>query len=753
MRLGYFIFITAALITMTSCMKKSKIRSIQNQSNISDPSTPTAECPNGVVLSAEPLSVTGGVPVFYTYSPVTFKIVATGCKYGYQLNGTTSRNFSRTIYTNKQYTTAQTENVETFSVSIRDAAGNAVREFEVESDPFRIDTMVQPQCELEPAQAFVDGSGTVRVKFTPSESGKLLTIAPQANQAVTISQISPGAPPTAGRDVVANRSYDYILTTSGGSGVIDFKYRKNLAAGVTPPSNLDQITGTCSVEVIPSLCNAGVQADFLGNGGSQDLRIVCDTRTIQVTPVSGGAVNVFATLANISNIRQLIPGNINGDSKADLLIFKKNAANDEATFQLGITQANNTFNSKINEACATKWKIDGKSLPEQFHFEPKGTGPAKIWALIGADQASAVRYQATIQANSDGSCNLSQPAVAGASISISADKSTISHGESVVITWGAVNVAGSTCSLKKKLSSEPDANYQVVAGEENKNAGGAQVVSHPVASGAITASTDFQASCFVAGGIDLKEKVTIQVDDASFPLKVFESTLSGSPSISFFHPEIPEGKNIGDFTGKDLYLTWNRPAGASSCQLVRTPVVGNEVVESIARESNGPRTIKTDRTTTFKIRCNGVDDISKLVVMGGAPQLKTGTATSASWANVEPNAAQTAKPLILTANGQGAKIKLISVAIGNQTGSAGSFSVNEACNNVDLNPVASSECAVNITYNSGGRGTSRGGKLEVSYKRYNDRGELLPEVYKNVMGSVSGSVKAGGGGGGGRPGK
>jgi len=750
MRLGKFIFIITALTTMTSCMKKSRIGSRDTQSTITDPSTPTAECPNGVVLTAEPLSVTGGVPVFYTYSPVTFKIVASGCKYGYVLNGTTSRNFSRTIYTNKTYTTAQTEDIETFSVSIRDAAGNAVREFEVESDPFRIETMVQPQCDLEPAQAFVDGSGIVRVKFTPSESGKLLSIAPQANQTVAISSTSPGPLPSAGRDVVANRSYDYILTTNGGSGLIDFKYRKNLAAGVTAPSNLDQITGTCSVEVIPSLCNAGVQADFLGNGGSQDLRIVCDTRTIQVTPVSGGAVNVFATLSNISNIRQLIPGNINGDSKADLLIFKKNVANDEATFHLGITQSSNTFNSKINDACATKWKIDGKSLPEQFHFEPKGTGPAKIWALIGADQASLVRYEATIQANSDGSCNLSSPTASSASVSISASKSTISHGESVVITWGAVNVAGATCSLKKKLSSELDASYQSVSGEENKNAGGAQVVSHPVDSGAITASTDYQASC-EGGGISKKEKVTIQVDDASFPLQVRESTLNGSPSISFFNPEIAADKNIGHFSGKNLFLTWNRPAGASSCRLHRLPVGGTETSETISRESNGPRTVKVDRTTTFSVRCSGVDDVSKMIVMGGAPDIKPGTAVQASWANVAPNAAQAAKPLIMSASGRGAKIKVISVSIGNPAGS-GSFSVNDGCNNQDLNPVGSSECTVSVTYTSGAQGTSAYGWLKVKYKRYNDRGELLPEEYENLLHYVSGTVQrpAGGGGRGGK---
>ena len=455
-------------------------------------------------------------------------------------------------------------------------------------------------------------------------------------------------------------------------------------------------------------------------------------------------------------------GNISGDSKADLLIYKTEtvAGVTQAFFQLGVTSSTNDFGASVNNRCSSVWNVAGKALPEQFRFTARsGNAPAKISALLGAD-STALLYESSVQVNSDGSCNLSTPSIATGSVSLTADRTLLPFGQSASITWGAVNVGSSACSLRKKLASQSDASYQDVPGEGNKNGGGQQVLEHSVSSGPITANTDFQAVCKPnAGqvGLDQTQTIRINVTDTSYPLQVMENNEAGSPSISFFHPNIPSRKNIADFDKKTLFVKWDK-TGGTSCKLRLLPEGETELPMVDIASSSGAlgRAVDFKRTSEVRIECSGVEPSFKKIVMGGAPQIKEGTSSSVSWSQVSANSAQPAQPFILAASNRGAKIRIKSVAIANDNNATGTLTLDSGCRDKILDPAASAasdkECTLNVTYNSGKAGSQKAANLEVTYQRYDENGVLLNAEYKDYLGTISGKVR-GKSGGGGRGGK
>lgn len=747
MRLLLNVFVVLALVTTTSCMKKS-VSKFATQSNITDPTVPTLECQRGAQISIEPegreRDVTGNI-VFRTGVPAYFRVTASGCSYGYQV-GTSGRAFQGTTVIPKTYSSAQAANTDSFPISILNANGQVARTFQIQSNPdmpFVVVAGSNPSCQIFPQPVYIGPNRVAQIEWIPAQGGTLRSITPVTGSELQIENIYPALNSTTGQPINANQKYVYQITTNRKSGVLTFGFESP-----SPIVGMGLQQGACTVELIASDCDRGVYANFLGLSGnySQPLQYRCQDKRFWLTAPSGelldfGSFTVQST--DQSNlIKWMSAGKLVKNSPNDgLLIYRQVAG--AGKFHRGIVTDLNgasSFNqSKLNQECTGQWSVPGASLPEFFQITPASlTEDAKISAVLSVGGQSVLYESSVVIGANDSSCNITAPAATATRVAISAGNPQVAYKATTVITWSAANVSGYICSLLSKPNASPESPFLPVANEANKNQGGAQVASHGVQTSPILEDIDFRASCEKSGSPTITQDVTVRVDERSLPLMILESP--NSQAIRYFEPAIPDNGNITAFTNKRVFLRWNADPGASSCVLRTTPLGETTSQVTVGTRGNAePRDIVG--TTTFELSCSGAAAVSRTIKMGGAPFIKTGTAQSVSIPGVEPSSVSD-RALVVTGISKGQKIQIQTVTVAGAAGD-GNFEVNTACNGKEVGPgSADGECSVNVRYTAGGYSTSKSGWLSVQYKRFNADNVLQPTVYTNYISTLAGSVRA-----------
>lgn len=706
------LFITAVLISfsLTACMKKKKISTAGLYSNVQDPSQPTPECPNGADFIIE--AVGKIPPVFDTGTPVTFKIDGgTNCKYGYKITAGPGMgtSFRRYTYASSQYTAAFQGRRELFTIAILGADRQPVRDFEFESEPFEVKLAAPPSCTVNPAQAYLNSDGRLRLGLSVAQAGSLETIT-SSEQGYLMA-----IPSLPRNNLTANQTiWDLNIYTQKKSGTITFGIKDSAR----------NLTGSCSVNVINSDCDRYLSGDFLGEGGSsvfplysgsyyrslQSLHLDCDSKAMIVTGGENGTT-FFGTLTG-GDPRQLIAAQIDSDAYTDLLVVREAAG--KAVFQVN----KSTGSAFTQITCSGDWTPPaGASLP--LSFELKGTAGSQ--KIVGRQNNKL--YEAALSLNG-GACAVAAVAESAANMSIAAFPEVVDYNQPVNITWSAQNVDGYTCKLEKCDGTDCSDGKRTSL---EQNLTGNQIVQRTFQVANMLKETIFQSSCVRATPANtISQQVRVGIRSGSGPsLLVRLSTDTSQAGVTYFAPNYPALSSFAASKPTPVYLSWNFPnSSASSCSLLieeagkdaKTEAVVS-YVQSSAREISGP--------ASFKVTC-GSEVVGPIrIKMLGSPVIQSGTVGELDFKNKEPNASEE-RILKVQANSVGEKIKIDKLRIVKvdkyEDLSPANFTVT-GCEQKVLIP--GETCDAKVKFTAGTYSQAFNGYLAVEFKRYDDAGVEL----------------------------
>ncbi|NBX92296.1 MAG: hypothetical protein EBQ85_03575 [Proteobacteria bacterium] len=675
------------------------------QSEVTDPTTPTAECPSGAGFTIE--AVGAIPPVFDTGSTVNFRVDGgSSCKYGYKINvGGVDRSFSRVIYIGKTYSQPAQGLTEIFSISILNAARQVVRTFQFESEPFDIRLAANPTCTIYPATAYLNQQGSVRLTFTPAQAGRIDAIS-SPTENYFASPVADSLKTDLNTRYGSNLQAPFSLITKQESGVINFDIKDS-----------QNRSGRCSVNIVKSDCNRYLSGDFMGRSlvgspASQNLNINCDTKAIMVTPPQEGAY-YFGQLSG-TEPKLVIPGKIDGDAFVDLLVVRE--ANDQASFQV-LKSDGQQFTQQLN--CTGSWAKLNASTPLPTTYELREFVSGSNAKIVGRQGGLNYEMDLTL---SGSACAVSNPRTSSAAISIAAAPTNVDYNAKSVITWSAQNMSGYSCKLEQCAGTNCSGTNTVL--EEGIQ--GEQIVPR-TKEVQITQTTNFKATCSKTGVDPLSNAVTVTMNAGTGPvLRVRTNQDVAYNPVTFYEPNYADGTSLQyGYNHNDVYLSWNFPGSTGPCSLTQAPQGRDpQVVSNLATSATSFKRSVSGKND-FTLAC-GSESRTVNLMMGGAPVIQAGTQQTLNFANKEPGAVET-RILKVQAWPWGGKIRIdrlraVNIVSGLNFTDSTQYSVT-GCAGVVLEP--GQTCDASVTFRAGTYSTVYSGHLAVEYKRFNDQGQLV----------------------------
>lgn len=759
-RLG-ILFLAGVVLISAGCMKK-RVSKFGNQSMITDPSTPTPECPAGANFSIRPLAEghlrdDEGYLVFRTGSPVFFSISASGCSAGFEVvvNGA-GRFFRNETTTAITFSTPSSVPINAnFVINIlRDTpTGKQVaRDFQIQSSsdhPFKVVSSPEPMCDVWPNPVYLNERKVAKLDWTPAVAGKLKSITAVTDTEVaeaerlTLGVVYP-AIPAAGLSVSPNTPKKFEISTNGKAGLIKFEYEAPNNSNVV---NSARSTGACTVEVIAGGCGGSYRGNFLGlsDRSKQNIQLSCPQNEIWFTDADGTQSRLASFNFNQNPIKRTLIGQlIQADPREGLLLYKQAAG--VGKFYRALVQdlgdGSYTFGQQLNQECGGAWTLPAgatNGLPESFMLiRATATEKAKISALqvIGGQ---SYLYEADLNiALDNSSCVVENLRQTEKTVKIAADSNLVNFNSTTTVRWEAtLNDTGYSCSVSTKLVSAEDAAYQAVSGHSNRN-GQNRYSNQSFQTVPIDDDRIYRLICEKSGATSLEQTVIVNVNPNSVPLQIRTSSGTGTPPTRYVNPNLAPGAYVSELTATPVYVRYNVPSGTSSCRVSTEPAGGTAT--SVSVSGQGELNPSIDRTTSFRLSCDqGLSTpISRNVSMGGLPDVKPGTFNTISIPAADPNTS-TDRDIVVQASRNRTKIKIKNATISNVSGS--NWTVDTACDGQELNADGSNECVVGVRYTAGGHSTSAVAKLVITYQRYNADGVLEPTEYTHAIASLQGAVK------------
>ena len=742
MRLGIMSTLVLVLITSTACMKKKKISTGGLQSTITNPLTPTNECPSGLNVVVEALS-SAYPKSFPIGTPINLRVQATGCINGVRVidNGALLGvgGASNVTYVTKQPVVVGLNQTSNVQIAVLDAAGATVRSFNFSSDPYNIAQIQVPtaSCQLSPGTTYrssQSGSAlsSLQFKVTSSVAGRLTNITSPDTSYILGNVPYSSTNPLA---LEANKESDFIyLNVKSQSGVVRFE--------VTPTGSSTPVS--CDATIVVSSCGNAVFGDFDGDSYRDWLNRDCRTGNFLVQSSGQGYGTVlFGALPITENYAQMVVGKVLNGAYDNLLLVGQQTVNNVTSpvFKVGLStgQAFNflacTLQSAADNFILTDITVDDLS---------------NVTKIIGIKDG--MRYERSLTVSASG-CAVGSASQQTSRVFISASPNPVRYNESSVISWGATNIQNNSCSVQKCTGTD-FSSCAPVANQQNIGTVSGSIVTRYFQSDALTAATRYKAVCTNS----LNQVADVGIQTGTGPFFGVKSVQNSSylPIPALIRPDYPVGSSLeGNRKVSNLYFDWNVP-GASNCSFAVDRTGSNQGNLGGSVTNYG---IQIDGSIRATLSCSSPVSYSSTlnINLGGSPKI-SGGATSLSFPNSNPNATTGVKALLIGAEPGREKIKVykvvvmpnvvsfdpFSVAVSPQI--SGSFTAS-GCENAVLNP-GGSPCTVNIAYKAGAAQSSANGKVVVVYKRFNGDIEIagastiVTGYEADSISTVAGSTRA-----------
>jgi hypothetical protein len=701
-------------------MKKQKISTGGLQSTITNPLTPTNECPSGLNVVVEALS-SAYPKSFPIGTPINLRVQATGCTNGVRVidNGALLGvgGASNVTYVTKQPVVVGLNQTSNVQIAVLDAAGATVRTFNFSSDPYNIAQIQVPtaSCQLSPGTTYRSSQGgsalsSLPFKVTSSVAGRLTNITSPDTSYILGNVPYSSTNPLA---LEANKESDFIyLNVKSQSGVVRFE--------VTPTGSSTPVS--CDATIVVSSCGNAVFGDFDGDSYRDWLNRDCRTGNFLVQSSGQGYGTVlFGSLPVNENYAQMVVGKVLNGAYDNLLLVGQQTVNNVTSpvFKVGVSTGQ-AFNFI---ACTLP------SASDNFVLNDVSVDNASnVTKIIGIKDG--IRYERALTVSATG-CQVGAATQQASSIFISASPNPVRYNESTVVYWGATNIQNYTCSVQKCTGSDLNT-CAAVAGHQNIPTVSGSIVSRLFVSDALTSQARYKVVC--TNGLNQSADVTIQ--SGTGPFFGVRSVSNGAYLVSpaFIRPGYTDGSNYGGQTASTVYLDWN-VSGAGACSLVKTPVGGSATTTSSLASVASNYGIQVSDSTAITLSCQGSASYSSTLNLnvGGSPMI-SGGATSLSFPSSAPNATTAAKSLLIGAVPKRGKIKIYKVVVMSNVVNFDPFAVAVSanvspsftatgCENAVQVPGAT-PCTVNIAYKAGAFNSSANGKVVVVYKRFNGDVEM-----------------------------
>jgi len=713
MRSTLFFVVVLMSFGLTACMKKKTIGTPGLRADIiTNPLTPTAECPNGLIATVKAYSPSATLPKQYPLgSDIYFEIQASGCSNGVKVLETNaiigSPKTPSTTYAKVTPTSVGVGQQATFFLQVLDASGsNVVRTFRFDSDMYNVLAAATPSCEVTPSVIYHSrnrtGGATFRV--TSSVDGSLTEIAGPDRAYIL------GNMPTLPIALQANKvSQDIPLNFQSSSGVISFK---------VVPSSSGSTPVTCSSTINYSACGNSIWGDFDGDGETDWLNRDCGTGNFLVSSSANNYSSLyFGSLPTSESYDQIIAGKVSGVAFENILLIKQQNVNNvlNAVFKVGISngQAFSFVSCTVQD-------------PTNILNDISVNDRENATELVGTK--GGIRFKRTLTVSASG-CAIGAPIQQASTVAISASPNPVAYNGVSILSWEATNIQGHNCSVQKCTGSN-FANCGAVTNQQNIPTVSGAIITRRFVSDSITEAVKYKVAC--TNSISKEVVVTNQTGTGpTFNVRPgLNYAYLGSPA--FVRPNYADGGSVASQAVSNLYFDWS-VSNASSCSLRSTPQGGTAV--SSANLSNVVTNWKAQLkdSAAYVLTCSlsgGSQTYSSTlqVNMGGSPIISNG-AKSVAFPTSELNTWTATRPLIIGAAANRGKIKIYKVVVMKNVVAFDPFSaavsslVNASfqvsgCENAVLAP--GSQCTINIKYKpAAANANDNNNNIVVVYKRFN----------------------------------